>query len=422
MSIAQQLLIMTAGWKTVKPPAAFTWDSGLTIQRRGSTFRVKQDLSRYAPTGKTYYVKRVGGADGNSGANWDNALQTVKAAIAKADAIVIRVAAGLYEWEYGVDSPPITKDLAIVGDPGAILSYHFHLTESWALDGVLTNTWKATRSNVTGVRDASREDAHGDYEALTLQASAADVDANPGSWYLDGSNVLWVRTADDREPDADIRAYFAVFDNVGCQGAVTLYLENLQIHGGGSCLIATTTAGPNAPTVYAKNCDFKYGQDSDAVHMLGGTFVGQGCVAAASYDDGFNYHANNGFAPRAMEIDCIGRDNGAAGDIDNGSTIHDAGSVIRVNGEYMRNVGRNIHDITASTKSWNLGCYAHDGASVAADINWAVGNVDAATMWLDRCRSTGSGTDLEVQANATMYIRRVTDEGNRTVNGTLATY
>ena len=86
------------------------------------------------------------------------------------------------------------------------------------------------------------------------------------------------------------------------------------------------------------------------------------CVAAKNIDDGFNYKKGAGVTPYSVEIDCIGRDNGLTGDIDNGSTMHEGGRIVRIMGEYMRNVGRNVHDIDNNSQSWNLGCNAHDSA------------------------------------------------------------
>jgi hypothetical protein len=130
-------------------------------------------------------------------------------------------------------------------------------------------------------------------------------------------------------------------------------------------------------------------------------------------NDGFNYHTVADAAPYAVEIDCIGRDNGASSDTDNGTAMHDAGSVVRLNGEYYSNVGTNVHDINTDTTSWNLGVNAHDSTSAVNDINFAVGwsTGAAGKMWLDCCKSSGSATDFHIQAGANGYIRNFVSGG-----------
>ena len=163
-------------------------------------------------------------------------------------------------------------------------------------------------------------DGLGDYGELVKRTSAEEVEANPGSWYLDGSNVLWVRTADSRAPDADL---WPEIDGVGiAAGDITMYLENLTFIGHAPFWMHSTAAG-QTPKLYAKDCVFKYADQG----MAGGLRIEgvaevylQGCLAARNAQDGFNYHGLNGIVPKVVEINCVGRDNGPAhaADIDNG--------------------------------------------------------------------------------------------------------
>lgn len=169
----------------------------------------------------------------------------------------------------------------------------------------------------------------------------------------------------------------------------------------------------NRPTLYAKDCSFKYAGASNGLTSLGAIVYLQNCIASRNYDDGFNYHAYEGYAPWAVEINCIGRRNGITSDTDNGSTIHDGGSVLRLNGEYFLNKGRNVHDVTNGTQSWNLGVYSHDSSGSPADCNFAVGTggSDTAKMWLDCCKSDDSATDIEIATGATCYTRHLLSGG-----------
>jgi hypothetical protein len=192
----------------------------------------------------------------------------------------------------------------------------------------------------------------------------------------------------------------------------TIYMENIDFVGSSA---EGFTIGNTAGAVvgYFNNCTFRFAVNNGLASTASATTYFYNCVASKNGDDGFNYHKSTGTVPYSVEINCTGRDNGAAGDIDNGSTMHDGGSIVRIMGEYARNVGRNVHDVTSGTTSWNLGCYAHDSTSAVNDINWAAGTggSDTAKMWLDCCNSSGSATDIEADTQAAVYIRNFTGGG-----------
>ena len=406
--------VISGTWQDVTAPdAAFSW-LPFTIQRAGGQFRARPDwtIDAARPTGTAYYVSTAG-SDSNDGLTAGAPLRRIATAYNKADVVEIRIAAGVY----GVSSTQnMTKNISLIGS-GTVIYGGFvdPGTLTFALDGTYTHTYKATRSNVGMVRDTLSADANGDTASLTLRTSAADVEANPGSWYLDGSNVLWIRRADGAAvTDTNCRIYFSSVNRVVTfSGANTFYVENVQFEGGnltGAVLVDYTTG---VPTFYGNGCSFKYCQGANGFSTYGAITYLQNCVAARNYDDGFNYHLDGAFLPYAVEINCTGRDNGSAADIDNGSSIHDGGSIVRLMGDYARNVGRNVHDVTSGTTSWNLGCYAHDSTSAVNDCNWAVGTggADTAKMWLDTCRSSGSATDIEIAATASAYIHQFAGGG-----------
>jgi len=411
-------LIQSTAWRDVaQPNAAFSW-LPFTVQQLGRRFRARPDwaIDGARPTGKAYYVSTTG-SDAADGLTAGTALRKVATAYGKADVVEIRVQAGVYGLTNGIGTTVIAKSVSIIAESGAVIMGAFAEPGSltFALDGTYTHTYKVTRSGVGAVWDTLTLNGNGDYTALTVRTSAADVEANPGSWYLDGSNVLWIRRADGAAVnDTNCRIVFSTTGrSLRCNANVTLYCEGIQFEGGhgNGCVQIDKSSG--VPTFYADGCSFKYCTASNGLSVSGGITYLRDCVAAKNYDDGFNYHALTGTLPQAVEIDCTGRDNGNTSDTDNGSSIHDGGSIVRLNGEYARNVGRNIHDITNGTTSWGLGCNVHDCASGAADINFAVGTgaSDTATMWLDHCTSAGSATDLEIAATATAYIRNFLSGG-----------
>lgn len=374
------------------------------------------DVSSLAPTGKKYYVDANIGNNSNDGLTPNTALKRIADAIAKSDVVEVILAPGVYARTNAMNSGVINKTVSIKAEGGrAVITAHDELT--WAVSAGYTYTYEATRSSVGNVFDTKLVDKYGDYMPLVQRASIADVNANPGSWYSDGTKV-YVRTRDSRVVDNTVRAYLTV-NNIRNTGNFTLYLENVDIEGGPAAVrVENSAAGQNAK-VYAKNCSFKYAISADSFRTLGADSILQDCVAAQGFLDGFNYHAQNGFAPTAVEINCIGRNNGLrdGGGTNNGSTMHDAGTVVRVNGEYFGNSGPNVADVISS-KSWNVCVISRNAASTASVNFW-----NEYLMWLDSCQSYGSIVDLDVRLGGTTYRRNLLSAGNNNViDGSIVPY
>jgi len=391
------------------PDAAFSF-LPFTIQQDGRRFRPAPPwaINSAAPTGKAYYVSPTG-LDTNDGLTIGAPLRSIKTAFLKADVDIVYALTGAYSNNFMFVQSSPTRNISFIAVGGPVYLGTF-AEVVWTADGA---AYKATRSNVLKVLDATNPDANGDWTALTSVADAATCQATVNSWYTDNV-TLWVHTFDSRLPTTTIRPFFTSGNYVGLAntGNQVCYFENFHFEGGilGAFSLGNAT---NPVTAYFKDCSFKYSSANGLTSLAGGVSYLQNCTASRNVDDGFNYHKNSGAIPYGVEIDCIGRDNGVAADIDNGSSMHDGGRIVRINGEYMRNIGRNIHDVTASTASWNLGVNAHDGASAVNDCNFAVGDPagDNAKMWLDSCISTGSATDLEIANTATGYVRNFVSGG-----------
>jgi hypothetical protein len=150
--------------------------------------------------------------------------------------------------------------------------------------------------------------------------------------------------------------------------------------------------------------------------------------------DGLNYHKSTAgtTALDVVEIECIAHHNGRqGGTMNNGSTIHEGGRIIRVSGDYSYNGQRNVHDVNDGTESWNLGCVAGSPKTqVGADdsVNFDIGisgTSSTAKMWLDGCVSRGGAvTDFAVNIGATMYVRDTdtTTFKSNVTTGTLTGY
>lgn len=169
--------------------------------------------------------------------------------------------------------------------------------------------------------------------------------------------------------------------------------------------------------VYAINCSYKYSGGTSGLNgfnVEGRCFTySKNCIAASNLADGFNYHNWSGSPPPvSVEIDCVGRNNGFnTGGTNNGSTTHDGGTIIRVNGKYFENQNRNIHDVN-DAYSWNLGSVVFGSRGPDNQVNFAAGTgTDTTQMWLDQCTSDGSLFDYEARPDSRIFTHDSIDNG-----------
>src|SRR5699024_1944379 len=151
-------------------------------------------------------------------------------------------------------------------------------------------------------------------------------------------------------------------------------------------------------------CSWKYmhGNQQGGLELVGGDAYLQNCVASQNRADGFNYHHGNGRKNRVIEVDCVGRFNGNRPSpihSDNGSTMHDGGQIIRVNGAYYRNQGPNVADVNDGTQSWNLGCIGLESRSTVNGSDFRAR--DNMMMRLEGC-ITNDPIKIESESGATI--------------------
>lgn len=396
-------------------PGAFNWaDNPLTgkIRRKlgGGFYAPTFDITtRKVQGGATYWVDINNGSASNPGTE-AAPLAALSSAIEKPDVgtIMVRgVAAGSTPWRpyyprtysFGPGGW-ITKSINIigVGDAPPILSAADVVT--WTPTAGRAGVHQVNLSAVEKVVD-TLPDPHGlpYYRAATVD----EVEATPGSYHVAGSTV-YVRTIDGRAPDAHL-APIRTSAVLAVSGDHTLYVENLTILGGTSCIAATKPSATEGnglrPAVYGNKVALLHAA-TNGLSIKGGDAIMVGSLARHNTRDGFNYHTAAGVAPRAVEIDCEGSDNGdGTGNSDNGSTIHGGGKAIRVGGLYARNDGGNITDVNDGTRSWNLGVTATDSRK-EWDFYATTGD---ARMWLDRCAASGSQWSAAATDGATIYAR-----------------
>ncbi|MBE0696939.1 MAG: hypothetical protein IH586_08445, partial [Anaerolineaceae bacterium] len=346
------------GWVDVAAPAGWGWSLPVTLQRMGSAFRAKGfDVASLKPAAtKTYYVSKDGN-DGNSGADWANAKRNIHALWALGDYDRIIIGPGVYDRTDGWQGLDCTRSCAIIGEGDVAITAH-QPGLSWALTAAQTYTYQTTRASSQWIFDRAVLDGKSNYTRYALKTSIAEVEASAGSFWISGSTV-YVHTVNNRAPDADILVMLNAY-NGDCLGNITVYMENIKFYGGSTTFRHQSNATEQTPKLYLKHCQFKYSGSSNGLSLLGiSEAILVDCLADGNFLDGFNYHAQNSILPKAIEILCVGRNNGKAGDADNGSRIHDGGSIVRLMGDYHGNLGPNLVE-SAALESWNLGCKAHE--------------------------------------------------------------
>lgn len=329
------------------------------------------------PTGKKYYVA-PDGSDSNDGLTPEAPLASIQTAANKSDVDEVIVAAGFYDFFQALKVSP-TRDISVICEDGQAL-VGTTVSKDWSADTTYTNSYRVSQTSTYTVCDLATLDASGLPVHYAEQATEAEVDAIPGSWWTDGSTVL-MRPETGRVADTDIRV--AVSTQVMYFAGVNAYLENISVFAGrGLVAINETTTRTR---IAAKNCTFTHSSANGFGTAGAIDSVVEDCEASANVADGFNYHysATTLLTPSAVEVNCGGTRNGETSttNINNGSSMHEAGSIIRVACEYTNNRGANIVDVGGS-ESWNIVCKASDSTGGPGDdYDWEI----EGTLWCDAC-------------------------------------
>lgn len=413
VSIVLLILLFALPSISYAQPNDFEWDAPITVNSTTEGYTTDFDVSKYQVTGKTYYVA-PNGNDANDGLSASKPLKSVRTALYKPDVDVILLADGVYSRKYVASSlKGYTRSVSIkaINSGKATMSAHEDVKQlRWSKNG---DVYSANISTVRNAYDAKYVDKDGDYAELKAVNSTVEVNNTPGSFFYDGTSIH-VRLSDSRAPDKDLRLYIniALFRIDYTQNA-TVYIEGVNFEGGRTFELRNTPGGSGSPSLYMKDVKIKYGRNIDGGLALKGAkeaFL-QNVESAQNEDDGFNYHKYNDVISNVIELNCIGRDNGLESETDNGSSMHDGGSIIRINGEYYRNKGPNIADVGADTRSWNVGVKAYESKATVQRqstdffIEQSEKVEKSAIMWLEGCESYGSTTGLGVYGLGEAHIK-----------------
>ena len=379
--------------KKVAVPTGFTWKNAPINIFKNDKGEITTDFeaSNHKPnmTGlKTYYVSLTG-SNSNDGLTEATPFRRVSDPLQKADCGEIVVSGGFYPRGQAWAGFSPVRNMIIRAKEGEEVIFSASDALAWSLTSGYTKVYQANRTTVNDVFDARYKNRHGDYAELKNVSSIAEVEANQGSWYTDGP-IVYVHTFDSRPADSYIRAYMNTNNAIITTGN-HFYIEGITFEGGNSN-IRINGSDPSMKVIM-KNCKFKYTKLLNCVSAYGAEVYLQNCEASYGNQDGFNYHIGNGVTCKVIEVNCKSHRNGRDGaDQNNGSTNHDGGKTIRVNGEYFENHGPNVIDVNEDSESWNLGVVSHDSTATngISNSNFKNSNVGKGKMWLDSCIAYGS--------------------------------
>lgn len=450
-------------------PDGFTWKNsplhGKILTDFRGVYQVDFDVASYKNNpGKVLYVS-PNGSDSNAGTP-DAPLAKMSTAYTNG-ASTIYLYPGIYNLATSIFGTTINRDLNIIGlGEGVIISTRIINIPNTSpnVTEYSTGVWRCYSNGTTylsNVVDIAHKTSDGHFTKYTQIEGAnasqvkAAIQATAGSWALieeaivingvetnkivayihtlsgenplDGDDVLLLYSTAPSDDPTDSHVYPLIKVTGG-----KVYFENLTCIEGSTPLLAQRQAGGENIEIYAKNCKFFYSRSTyyDAC-MLYGTALSifQNCEASFSQKDGFGYHAKESIIPKGIEINCIGAGNGNVEDgNDQGSTMHNGGSIIRVRNVCFKNYGANYADQGTGTESWNIGCVgfesltdpSYSGTSDAQKSNFFA--YDNTKVFCDGCVGFGSLYNVCTSGTGTIYLRNFRFEGTLTKDGMTPVY
>jgi hypothetical protein len=292
---------------------------------------------------------------------------------------------------------------------------------TYTLTGGRTYTYQASRSNVGNVIDVSRGGAFGlpgvEYVKKT---TVAEVEATPGSWYLESNTTLYVHTLDNATPDnakvlglLNIEMFWADSTDQN----VTVSYDGLRILGPYNGLMfekkATYWIDVRLNNV---RVDFPVGINAYNFYGVRSAYL-VNCHASGGNKDGFNYTAVDTAdvardVPNVIEIDCTAHSLGlknlisGANNTHNGSTGHLGAKIIRYGGKYYGTKGAPLADVQTGTESLNVECIVGDPKTTTGDAfqTSICAQQSGAKMAAWNCQAFGGTYDLYVASGAQLDV------------------
>jgi hypothetical protein len=391
--------------KTLTPPAAFSGSQSFAVTGIGSDFNSNVDFSE--PTWGTAYYVSPDGSDSNDGLTWENRLQTITAAFAKAGDIRI-YATGDFHW---LEFIPANGRMASVasGKQVAIIPYSGgslraingpKMTEKTYTDqGSGRYTVAVTDATVFGCLDYTNLDEFGNPTPLVARSSGTEV-ATLGGWYQ-VANTLNVKNSLGSDPTENIQI---LHEEVSGQTPpwnlynTSFYCKDLTLLGWGIYSSASNAAKTFetklfcVKSLHSVDEGFKQGNTSGATHNA----YLKNCVVGYPNADGIDW----GNETEGLEEKCISYFSGFIAGVDTPSqcsTSHQTSAVIRLGGTYQQSAADTITE--SGSHSWNIGCKVQNSRGTVGlkDIDFlATGSTSR--VWCYKCDMSGSSSTDSLQS------------------------
>ena len=331
-----------------------------------------------------------------------NKISSAYAASSNGD--TIKLASGFYN-RTDTGNFNLVKSVNIVAKDGEENKVFCACCDSlaWTQNDTYTNVYQATRSNTRRIIDI-RKRSEGIFAELPLAESLEACSNTLNSCYISGSTIYAnIGEAVTNDNIAALIQVESLFRIANSSADTNVYFENITFLSGYSGFVSVTGSGAYDCMFTAKNCNFyySYGTANDALPIVGANSILYNCKACFADKDGFNYHASGDRYCKNIEINCVGANNGAIGEVTtyNGSTTHQGNKILRINGVYFNNHGANVCDVGTGTLSINIGCKSFDSicavSSAQADFN---AQQAGTTMKLYNCYSKGSRSRFNIYA------------------------
>lgn len=370
---------------------------------------------------KTYYVvgtalAPVGGGDGLTMKTGFSQLQM---ALNMPDCGEIVLPAGYYnKEESGFIAAAINRKIIIRSIGGKAIFSCSNKALVWTQLGTST-VYQRTMALTTRLIDKKftqvvnlKNGLFDDHFELTKVTTLAECQATPGTFHVDGANLVSVRLLDDRVPDDSLicfRDVQYVVNDSNSQSVIVL--DGIIFEGWG---VGPRFVGDGV--LYARNCQFNYTSTPAAdggLMMKGWRSYTERCGASRNANDGFNYHANGASKSDAQEFQCFAYRNGSYvyGSMPtnkNASTIHDGCQIVRADCYYDGSLGPVVADVHASTVSYNLGVVSLNSVMPNPDnqTERAYEFTGGAVGYLDACVGAGSQWALLTDASSGVFVRQ----------------
>ncbi|RIN51293.1 hypothetical protein BU036_02665, partial [Staphylococcus simulans] len=174
------------------------------------------------PVTKTYYVDVKKGDNSNPGTQ-SLPFKSINRALRYGDADEIIVNEGVYGWTDGFSGFSQSKPFNLIGIGKVLIGAHRDGL-IWSQDSTYSNVYQANATSVIELIDYHNMN---DIKFLDKVNSVEEVSQKAGTYFIDSSNNIYIRTHDSRVPDDQILPNM-FNDAVKITDNAKVYFENIR--------------------------------------------------------------------------------------------------------------------------------------------------------------------------------------------------